>query len=595
MKIKDIVVNKFNDLPGYKLKGYSEVAVPILKRRVEILTVNKKALPVVEDFVLNLYNEKVSLQDIKLILGIDGYLIDEAFTNLIQRDYISLHEKTITENGLRYLRENSLESLDKSEIAILIDGLTGKIKKYINKFMAARSVKENGIRALKANIIESNIKDIKFKEIKSVFKQYKEDDEETYCGNIVDFIDIKGNTTLYKKIDILIFENENEDVRIVVFDGYNRAEEYEEALVEFDKNGIDLLDDRFNEYFKSSSVIKIKDILKKPQSEFIKEVKYENVNNVCDQYLLESEKNSNIVITIPLVSKYNFKNGFFYDIEKAISRNINLNIILCGEDYIDGYQKKNIEKIQEISKKNENISIIQLPRYINPMILNKKERKALIYLYNKSNISLDRTTQGIVENAFEVKDEDFNNINLILQETISNRDLVERNEYFKDSNHLKRTIMDIKSLVRDADSYMRSNDGIGWIGNGDIPELNMFLDMPVATDYNKFRKFIDSINKSLVESLDLNAKSHSKRNYFWKEFKHEYPKLQKVLDKIRTYRNKSNHLKLDEKNQKKYLKYLNEDLNGYMPEFICNGYSILQYIILNELKVSIKNTIETIK
>lgn len=594
MKIRDVVINNFNDLPGYKLKGYSEVAVPLFQRRAEALVLTKRALPVVEEFVLNFYNEKLSLEEITSILGIENELVEEAFVSLIQRDYINLHDKMITDNGTRYLQENSLEVLDKNEIIIIIDGLTGEVRKKNNNLMVSRRIKENGIKSLRSNIEMPSINNIEFKDIKRIFNIYKKEEDEVYSGDILDIINIKGNTTKYKRIDILIFENEEYDVRVIAFDGYNRVEEYEESLINLDSKGLNLLSYKFKGYFNEYSIKNIDNILiDSSNKKSINRVEYRDINNLYNQYLVDQE--NDILITIPLISKCTFKDGFIEDIEKKINEGVNLKIVLCGNDYIDEHQKKSIEKLEKLCKKHENLNVIQSPRYINYMILNKKNNEALISKYEEHKISLNTTTIGIIERFYEVKGDAFKDVHLTLQNTIKDRDLVEIKPYFYNEQDLKNSIIRIADLVRDADGYMNSNDGVGWIGRNDIPEVQAFLDVHLANDGNKFRTFIDIINKSLVESLDINSKSKRKVKYFWNDFKNTYPKLQKSLDRIRTYRNKGNHLQLDENNQKKYLSYLKQDLNGYMPEFIENGYLILQYIIIKELERAIEHTISGIK
>ena len=160
---------------------------------------------------------------------------------------------------------------------------------------------------------------------------------------------------------------------------------------------------------------------------------------------------------------------------------------------------------------------------------------------------------------------------------------------------LRKMLDNILYLVKDADGYMYSNDDIGWIGSDEVPEINRFKEVPLANDEEKFRTFIDSINKSLVESLEINANQKGYKKYFWNEFEHRYTELQNILNKIKMYRNKSNHLELKEFNKQKYFKFLKEDMGGYMPEFIYKGYLILQFKILNELEMAIKNIISALK
>ena len=71
MTIQKVIKDNYDALPGYDLKGYTEIAVPVYKRIIEVTTVEKKELPVVQDFVLRLYAQGVDINEIATILGLD--------------------------------------------------------------------------------------------------------------------------------------------------------------------------------------------------------------------------------------------------------------------------------------------------------------------------------------------------------------------------------------------------------------------------------------------------------------------------------------------------------------------------------------------
>lgn len=597
MRIREAIIRNYNDLPGYKLSGYSEAAIPMYQRKIHVLVLTQKSIPVVEEFVLNFYNEGLSLDDIKLVLGLEQQLIDEAMAGLIQRDYINNFTKEITDIGQDYLKNNNVENLEKEEFSIIIDGLTGEIKKNKNNLMVTKNIKNKGIRALRAYINKPEISDLDFKSLRRVFNQYKESEIvnengiEVYSGNMVDIAHMEGNTTKYRRVELLIFKNDEDDVRVIAFDGFNRVEEYEEKLKELDSRGVALLKYDYDKYFESNNVKNINSILKSEND--VINIEYEKVNLLYQTYL---EQNSgNILIILPLISQCIITEAFVDKIEGKLKKGVNINIILCGSDYKGEFQKKIYRKLKNVYSKYQKLRIQQTPQYFNKMIINLDNKEAIVSIYERNNISLTSTKEGIVEYFYEVKSNSYELIyNAILDD---NKKRYEMKFDLPNINKkaLTKMLDDILYLVKDADGYMYSNDDVGWIGNNEVPEINRFKEIPLANDEEKFRIFIDSINKSLVESLEINAKQKGCKKYFWNDFKQEYTELQNILNKIKTYRNKSNHLELDEFNKQKYYNFLNEDMNGYMPEFIYKGYLILQFKILNELEIAIKNTINILK
>lgn len=590
MKFRETIIRNYNDLPGYNMVGYSEVAVPMYQRRVHILALVQKSISVVEDFVLNLYNEGIELDDIKLILGLEQQLVDEAFAGLIQRDYINNLTKKVTELGIEYLRNNSVEALEKEEFLVIIDGMTGEIKKYNNNLMIGKNIKSKGIKALRANIEKPEVGNLEFKELRKVFNQYKELDGEIYQGNIIDVIHLEGNTTKYKRVDMLIFQNKDNDVRVIVFDGFNRIDNYEECVKELDARGIKLINETYSEYFESEQVRAIDRLL--ASSENIESVQYELINKEYDEII--EINNGNIFIVLPLVSMCKVTEAFIEKLERNIRNNARITILVSGIDFIGETQKKLYKKIKHLSTKSKEFTIYHTPKYLNKMFLNLDKKEGIISVYEKNNISLKTTNEGIVESFFKVKEEAFDSIYNIIKDEDNGRRLLKFDLSKMDKKELNKKIQNIIYLAKDADVYMYSNDNIGWIGNDEIPDINRLSQIPLANNEENFRIFIDSLNKSFVESLENNAKPKYK-NYFWKEFKEQYPKLQNTLNKIKTYRNKSNHLELNYQNKQRYYSFLKEDINGYMPEFIENGYLILQFKLLDELELNIKSLIQILK
>lgn len=588
MRIREAVEKNYNALPGYKLVGYMEIAIPVFQRRLQVLVLSQKSIPVVEQFLLSFYKEGLQLDDIKGILGLTQQLIDEAWAGLIQKDYINNFTKTITEAGLKYLEENKIEKLEKKELQISIDGLTGEITKVNNQYMMQKDVKEKEIKALKSNYNKIQIEDIDFQSVKKVYKSYKQIDNENYTGDILDIIEVNGNTTRYRRVDVLFFQNNKNDLRILAYDDYNKVEEYEEKLLALENEGTSILVYNIDDFIKAAQVKDINELIKNASINECELIAQENINNEWDKYL-NHNLDDKLIIT-PLISKCKLNRAFRECIEAQIKDNVKVQYIVAGMDFANEYQKNNCIFLQELSR-FENFNFQQIPCYINKFIANLSKSEAIISIYEQNEIISNGSKFGLTEKVYKIKDGLFLSIYNKVLAIADSYKIPKLDDSFIDNKKLRERIEAIINLAKDCDSYMYNIDNIGWFGDSGIPDIKRLSDVPIAKNSENFKMFFDCFNKSFVESLEQNAKNKGNKRYFWEEFKTRYTELQKILEKIKTYRNKSFHLVLTEANRNKYYNYLQEDLNGYLPEFVDNGYIIIQQKVLLGLEEEIKKVL----
>lgn len=591
MKIKENIEKNYNALPGYKLVGYNKIAIPIFIRKLKLLVLTQKTIPVLEQFVLLLYNEGVDLENINKILGVDEELVEEAWVELVQKDYISNFNKNITDKGKRYLCDKEIEKLEKNEIIIDIDGLTGEVSKENLQLMKTKIVKEKGIISLKSDFNKIDLSNIKFESIKKVYKAYKRNEPDNYQGEVLDTISISGSTTKYRKVDMLFFQNSQKDFRILAYDSFGKIEEYEEKLLETKNLSKVILGNDIDDFMNSENVKNIDSIIRSCKDEGCQNIMLNNVNNILQQQLNSIQYN--IVINIPLICKFEIDDEFIDKIKRLLERQVTVKCFISGTEFFNENQKKACFKLKEFEK-FENFQFKQIPYYINKMIFNLDKQEVLISIYNEHEIYCCEGVKGITENFYKVKGDLYNKLhnNFI---SITNKQIIPRLNKDFTLDVLKNKIGEICELVNDCDSYMYNTDEVGWLDEYGIPERKRLFESPLAKNGESFRVFVDSINKSFVESLEDNAKKKGYKKYFWKDFKERYSRLQIALEKIKTYRNKSNHLKLDFSNKNRYFKCLAEDLNGYMPDFIENGYLILQEKILVQLEKAIRETMKGIR
>ncbi|MBD7913046.1 hypothetical protein [Clostridium cibarium] len=580
MRIREVVEKYHEALPGYNLVGYNELAVPVFERYLKILILEDKTIPVVEQFILNFYSLGLKEKEIQDIMGIKRELFEEAWFGLLQKDYIDNFTKKITSMGDGYLKENKVEKLTRESIKISIDGLTGKIEKSNQHLMSSKITRQKSLKVLKINNNNVNIENLNFQVVKNVYEEYKRNDEENYQGELLDIISLDGNTTKYRRVDILFFQNLDGDLRILAYDDYNKIEEYEEKILELEDEGQAILNSNIEEFLNDSNVKEIESYITSDENMLIS---LGNINNQWEKYF--NCKDEYLIVT-PLINECRIEKSFVNKITSLVQNDFKIKYYISGKEILNSFQKERCLELKSI--KNDNFKLYSIPYFVNKMILNLTKKEGIVSVYEEMQINSNGSKNGIVEKAYKISKETFERI----YQLINNIKINQSEPKLKNSNfdlqYLREKIFDISELVKGCNAKMQH---IGWYGNGEIPDYDRLLKIPISKDKETFGVFIDSVNKSLVESLVNNSKANGYKNYFSNEFEKSYHELQGVLDKIRTYRNKSNHFKLNEFNRKKYLEYLGEDLNGYMPELINDGFLILQELILLELDSSLRSTL----
>lgn len=381
MRIREMIYKNMNELPGYDLVGYSEVAIPMYELKLHTLILTRNTIPVVEEFVLNFYNEGLRLDEIELILGLDKEIINQALAGLQQRDYISFIDKHITESGKEYIANNDVEKLENFDFSIMVDSITGKILRVNNQLMNAGNIKKIGVRTLRALQNVPNVDSIDFKSAKRIFDLYKKENPNYYTGELIEILDVEKKSTKFKRIEILVFTNDDKDIRILAYDGYNKISEYEEKLLGLDQRGVKLLEYDYENYFESKVVKNFNNKINQSKSK--KKISLQSYNDNLINYL---NSNENIIIILPLVSMCEINRGFVTSIEKSLTTGKQVDIIISGNTYISEHQKKIYSMIDSLQSKHKNLTIRQIPEYVNKMIIEPKHKRALISLYEKNKL-----------------------------------------------------------------------------------------------------------------------------------------------------------------------------------------------------------------
>lgn len=232
MTLDDLASLHANDLPGYELILFEEMAFPFWIVTVEALVQKQVPLGVVEEFVLRLAGAGVAdLSSMADILGIERELVEDAALFLLKKDLIRLAypsgQVSVSDRGVGAIEHLRLFELSKVPITVAIDGLTGRL----HPMMSAdyRDSKTIGNLRLKSVpfLNPATPTTIEF----DVLRDFCQETNFLRQDELID-IDGLGNVfPKYKLMRVLVFFNETvNDYKLRVYDRDNRADEYESII-----------------------------------------------------------------------------------------------------------------------------------------------------------------------------------------------------------------------------------------------------------------------------------------------------------------------------------------------------------------------------
>lgn len=579
MLIEKIVDNVKEELPGFELVGYSEIGLPVFNRSLYCEVLSKQGISVVDEFVLRYYALNLTISEISEILGIDYSIVEEAWWSLIQDELVDYQSKKITELGQNYINDIKVERIETRVLKVSIDGLTGKITKQNPNLMGTKQLRSLGLNSLRPLFMIPDIESLNLTQIRRVYKaqqRLEEDQKDELLG----VYNMEGRKTEYRRLMLFAYSN-GSNIRYQVYSSLERLPEYEDALIELSQMGTSIMKPDCGGYFDGA----------KPALDCLLNIDREEEltsKETIDKWEeLFNKAQHEITIILPLIEPCNPSQNLMFLLNKAIQRGITGSIIIAGRPFISEYQKNQYDNLIKNAKK-AGFTLTNIPEYLNKtLIIDKKE--AIIADFRKSE--LINEDFGLVEYSYylsNIADYPF------LYDRIDFKKPAKQVGRDVNKKWVRNQIEVIIQLAYTLDEQITVQNGIGWFGVGSIPQIENVLSIPLASDEASFKLFVTAMNLSFVEIIHDVGKANGLKAYFWNEFKNLNNSLQRVLDRIRVYRNSVSHLKLDQANQRKYFEFLDEDLAGALPQLVDNGFMILQELILRLLEKEIRLAIRDI-
>jgi len=171
----DQVAARYDSRPGYRLVDYGRVGLPIYRVTVIALTLLRKSLDPIEEFILRTVNAGLSrTSDIAGLLGLNAHIVEGAIANLIRSEQLytqQSEEETInvvlTEKGQNTVRDQEEVKPAEQSLPFTYDGLIRTPKWYGEmELLPPRELRERGIPEVRSipargpELHELNVRDV---------------------------------------------------------------------------------------------------------------------------------------------------------------------------------------------------------------------------------------------------------------------------------------------------------------------------------------------------------------------------------------------------------------------------------------------------
>jgi hypothetical protein len=158
------VIRKHETRPGFDLVSFREVALPLFAVTLDVLVLDEKPLPPIQEFVLRSVDAGMSdITSISGLLGIDQRMTTRAAAELMHSDDVVLsgvasgdrrHRLTLTEKGIETLAAAKIIQPIETQVTVFIDGLTRRVlaasRQRLNAF-PMRYAEERGLVEIAAH------------------------------------------------------------------------------------------------------------------------------------------------------------------------------------------------------------------------------------------------------------------------------------------------------------------------------------------------------------------------------------------------------------------------------------------------------------
>ncbi|HHT6744405.1 TPA: hypothetical protein ACSZJM_14305 [Listeria monocytogenes] len=565
-------------LSGYKQIALIDVAIPVYFLEISCFCNKVETLPIIQDTLLRLIDQKFKLIDIPKIMGLenDMEIFEKAFYDLLYYEVIKKNG-VIGEVGRDYLKDDQLNRFVKLDKRICVDGLSGDIFLSNQRYVNDRNLRETGTLTLKTQIKRPTLEQLDFYKVKKILNE--DNDKE----QVIDIVKVNHTAVNYKRAQLAVYVSttSQNSVQVLLFDRAIQLSEYDDLIDEIQLSDLISLNMEDGNFFSSDSMSNFKGI-----SEQFEKVVKEDAFERFDRLLFEAKNEIQLFIpfiqwTIPNLNMLNM-------IKNKLKSNLKIELTLTGDLLPSNYVMRRISQLEKLANDYPNFEIHHDLNY-SAYCVNVDNYQNCIIDFDRRIIKDSNGDLVLLEPlCYELSQDQYRQLMI---------DSPQRGfptEVFKSVKVVKEKLKKILDDFYLFDKAQRLLSRKTWVpsGSSTAQDHASFENIPLVTNRNNYEVMLTAINKFLFESL----KDKYKAKYFFGDFKDLYPELFALINKNRLYRNAIQHTCLDKQEDRDQLtQYLSQDTEGRYPGLFNNGYGAMQYLLLNQLQQALRDELEKIR
>lgn len=211
----DQIARRYENLPGFELLDFAEAAVPLWQLNVEAVSVIRRGLQPIKEFILRSLEAGLDANDLPGFLGLDESIVKGGLLDLVADKFVSTSDgmTVLTEVGKKALKEGLSTPADEI-LSVLFDGITRRVVGSLSiDLVPAREVEDGAVAEIPATPPnQPSIQDLFLTEVDRVLAEQSGGRSEV-SRDILRLKRIARHRRLFRRVVALVFRSKKGEIR----------------------------------------------------------------------------------------------------------------------------------------------------------------------------------------------------------------------------------------------------------------------------------------------------------------------------------------------------------------------------------------------
>jgi hypothetical protein len=239
----DDIARRHDDMPGYELVDFAEIALPLWQLSVEAISIAHRRFPPIQEFVLQGVAAGLSKTEVSGFLGLEQSVVDGTVTQLVLERLIRESEPSdtgevelaLTEDGIRALDDEGIAAPVEDQFQIFFDGIS-RLQTFVPSDQLAHPRETEAGRLVELPAlppVKPEVTDLKVADVQQLLAQQSGGRSE-FGRDIVSLKKIARHRRMFRRGIGLVFKGKKDrgDLRLRILVGGVLATETERQFAE---------------------------------------------------------------------------------------------------------------------------------------------------------------------------------------------------------------------------------------------------------------------------------------------------------------------------------------------------------------------------